>query len=318
MPIDPQRGLIEFAYYIAPDGLQYPLFGGSRVMLSWQDFGMRPLDYLTERGPFQHGETVRDYRFRSRTVTMQMFEGGRCRQDWYCHEGQLIDALRPNRSSTAQGGKLLLVLPDYTEREIGARITRGPSGDWNAEGSRLGADLQETMQFFCPDPFWNDVQPNLVEAVIDIDSSCLPVCLPTCLGANIINQTFDVMYCGTWDGDTLTILITGPIEAPIIANLTTGKQIKLNYTVAAGEAITIDIQPNQVTVTNNYGVNLIGAVNNLSDLVTFGLAARGDLTPTGLNQINMIGSGGVAGVTSIAVTYLTRHVSVFDPCLACE
>lgn len=317
MPVDPQRGLIEFAYYIAPDGFQYPLFGGSRVLLAWQDFGMPPIDYLTERGPFQHGETVRDYRFRSRTVTLSLFEGGRCRQDWYCHEGQLVDALRPNRSSTAQGGKLLVVLPDYTEREIGARIARGPGGNWNAQGDRLGADLAETMQFFCEDPFWNDVAPNLVEAVIDIDSSCLPVCLPTCLGANIINQTFDVLYCGTWDGDTLTILITGPIQAPIVRNLTTGKQIKLNYTVAVGEAITIDIQPNQVTVQNNYGVNLIGAVNNLSDLVTFGLAARGDLTATGLNRINMIGSGGLAGVTSIAMTYLTRHVSVFDPCLDC-
>lgn len=312
-----QQRLIEFAYYRSPDGVEYPLFGGQRVLLSWQNVGMPQWNYLTDRGPFQNGSTVRDYRADERVVTLREYERGSCREDWWCAEGELIDALRPNRSSTVQPGKLLFILPDHAEKETEAYILRGPGGDWDATGSRSPADLRESMQFLCPDPFWNDPDLITVNATLDIDDSCLKFCLPACLGSGIINETFDITYCGTWFGDTMTIEITGPISGPAVTALPANKTIQMLYSVASGEKVTIAITPNVVTLINNFGQRLKGTVANPGDLTEFVLWPRSDLTADGVNQIRVSGSGGVEGVTGFSISYLTRHVALFAPCIDC-
>ncbi|MCI0551432.1 MAG: exo-alpha-sialidase, partial [Anaerolineae bacterium] len=58
--------------YIGPDGQVYPLVTPhlpvGRFVMNFSGFGMPPFDYVTQRGPFQHGETVRDFFARPRIV----------------------------------------------------------------------------------------------------------------------------------------------------------------------------------------------------------------------------------------------------------
>ncbi len=169
----------------------------------------------------------------------------------------------------------------------------------------------------CDDPIWRLPSATTVTATIIIADSCIPICVPYCLGDDIIDESFNIQYCGTWDGDVLTIEITGPVVLPVITNVTTAKKIKLNYSVSAGEKVTIEIRPNIVTVKNNSDVNLIGVVDDISDLVTFALAPIGSQTSTGINNITMTGSGGVTGNTQISMTFDTRHISAFAPCVVC-
>jgi hypothetical protein len=306
--------IAEYVYYLTPDGQQYALFGRQRVLLRWENFGMPNIDYITEQGPFQHGETVRDFRLRPRFVTLELYESGCVREDWYCYEGRMINALRPNRHSQRYPGGLLLVLRDGTQRTIPAFINRGPDGSWDGTGTRPGSDLQETMQFYCPDPVWEDHVDYSVEAALGVSDSCLgSLCLPACIGSSIINEDFDIAYGGTWEGDKLSIAIVGPIANPTITNNTTGRQIRLSYEVSNGETVTIAVLPNRATVLNNSEQNLIGTVDNLSDLHNFNLAAEGDLTADGVNQINISGANGVQNISSIQVTYRTRFIGAFDP-----
>lgn len=312
----------EFVYYIAADGEEYLLFGGNRVLLSMSNTGRPEIDYLSDQGPFQHGVTVRDFRYQPRTVTLRLFEAGCERQDWHCHLAELLDTTRPNRSQAggvgSRPGKLLVVRPDYKEVETPARIMRGPAGDWNAQGSTRPADVNEVLQFLCETPFWNETAVRTEVSVLDVFDSCLSMCLPACLGGNIINETFDITYCGTWQGDVMTIALTGPLTTPTITNSVTGKQIRFGRAIAAGERVTITIAPGVVTAVNNFGQNVKGFVSNLSDLTTFNLIPASDLAPGGVNRINVSAAGGADGVSGFSITYLVRHESAFAPCVECS
>lgn len=315
-----QRRLVEFAYFITPDGIEYPLFGGQRSIMSWDGIGMPEPAYITDRGPFQHGETVRDFRLDRRIVSLELYERGCGRPDFWCIPGQLIDRLRPNRSSTAASGTLRIYRPINENRplqltgiEIGARILRGPNGSWVGDER----DYNRALRLLCEDPIWQDVSATEATFEPEVADSCLDYCLPQCVGSSVINDTTNITYCGTWNGDKITITITGPITGPTVTNSTTGKSIQLSYTVSAGETVTIDIQPDIVTVENNSGTNLIGTVTNVSDLVTFVLAAIGDLTSDGTNTIQVTGSGGTAGETAVTINYRQRFISAFPPCNDC-
>lgn len=308
------KQLVEFVSYITPDGVEYPIFGGRRSLLSWEGMGMPPVRYLEERGVFQNGVTVRDYRVDQRTITVQQFERGLCREDFYCSVGDLIEAIRPNRDNLARSGQLLVVLKNGAQRTIRARYYEGVQGNWGQE-SLLDSDMLESITFYCEEPFWDDVEKEIVDAgVVDV-GSCLPLCFPACIGTDVINTEIELVYNGTWDGDRLTIIISGPALSPTVTNLTTNQQISLNYNVAAGETILIEIDPqSQQIVSSVSGVLPVGIIDSVSDLVSFYLATRGNLTADGTNVMQITATGGIAGQTSVQIEYTIRHWSLFAPC----
>jgi hypothetical protein len=314
--MDNNKQLVEFVSFITPDGIEYPIFGGRRSLLSWEGMGMPPVRYLEERGVFQNGVTVRDYRVDQRTITVQQFERGLCRDDFYCSVGNLVEAIRPNRDSQRRAGELLVVLKNGAQRKIKARYYDGIRGDWG-QSSTLDSDMLESITFYCEEPFWDDVETQIVSAgVVDV-GACLAFCLPVCVGTDVINAEVKLVYTGTWDGDRLTILITGPANAPTVTNLTTGQQIKLNYNVSLGETILIEIDPQtQRIVSSINGVLPVGIIESVSDLVSFYLATRGNLTADGTNVMQITASGGVAGETSVEIEYTIRHWSLFAPCFS--
>ena len=181
----PNTTVIEHAYYIAPDSVatnavesaQYPLFGGHRVLLSWQDIGMAPINYLQDRGPFQHGVSVRDFRLNPRIVTIQLYDRGCERLDFWCNEAELIQKIRPNRSSLIEAGRLLLVRPDNAQIEIDARVLEGPTGNWDGTGGTVYADFREEIRFFCGDPVWRVPASASNTFTLTATAACLSSCL---------------------------------------------------------------------------------------------------------------------------------------------
>lgn len=322
MIFDNGTHLIEHAYYIAPDSTatngvesaQYPLFGGHRALLSWQDIGMAPINYLQDRGPFQNGVSVRDFRLNPRVITVELFDRGCQRLDFWCNEAELIQKIRPNRSSVVAAGKLLLIKPDNTEIEIDARLLEGPTGNWDGTGGTAYPDFREQLRFFCADPVWRLPSAAALTYSLVETAACLSSCLSMSLSSASFSETQTINYGGTWEGDQITITITGPLINPEIINDTTGESINLDYSVVAGETVTIAILPDIVTVENQNGINLIGTVSDLSNLVTFALATIGDLTSTGINSISVFGSGGLIGTSQVVFTFFTRHISAFAPC----
>lgn len=298
--------LLEHFYYISPDGEQYPVFGGRRALMSFAGLGMPTINYITDNGPFVHGERVRGYKLDSRIIDISLYESGCKRQTRWENIGEIIDTVRMNRGGV---GKILVVLPDWTEREIDAWILAGPGGNYQGDSGLLAFDINENLRFFAPYPIWRD--PNAVTETLTstVTESCLPMCLPICIGSATISSTIDITYPGTFESFP-TITITGPIGYPVIRNVTTGKEIALLYNVSAGEVVTIELSPGRGLVYNNYGANLIGVVNNPNDLAEFSIEPESLTVPGGVNEIYVAGSGGILGTTQIVIAYYVQYLGV--------
>jgi len=309
-----EKHIIEYCYYVTPDGREYDLFGGQKTLMSWSGIGMATTNYLTDRGVFQDGETIRDFRIEPRRIDFEMYQSGCSRDDWWGYVGDMVAKIRPNRGSDrSRHGQLFIYPSTGNAMKIGAAYIDGVRGDWDGLGNQTVTDLREQVSFFCSDPVFSLVEPFVIQEEIVIDASCLPFCLPACVGSETINSVYDVDYQGTYEGNRWTITISGPIVFPQITNQTTADTIALDYQVSAGETVTINKTPTQVTVTNNFGQNLIGTVTDLSDLVSWVFATEGELTSDGVNTIQISGVNGVAGQTAITIEYDERHISAFKP-----
>lgn len=316
----------ELDWYISPDGQSYQ-FDNARddILLAFQGYGMPGIEYIDQQGPFQHGKTLLDYRLQPRIIQLEHRREGCDRYDYWTNRGGLLNILRPNRQlpNSFELGKLRKILPGNVKRDIDVLVQQGPSfaarndgGDW--------LDFTDTIQFIAPDPTFYDPDEVTVVWTITVTgelffySVAFPndLFFPISFGTDVLSGSASLHYTGTWLAFP-TIVMTGPINQPIIENLTTGEKIQLVYYVAAGEVVTISLPFGNKTVTNNFGQNLIGNVSTDSDLATFHIAPEPEATwcgthprPCGVNSFSVSGGGGVAGVTTITMRYNTRFIGI--------
>lgn len=340
------QGGVEFTYYITPDGVQYALGGGARHALGWRGLGHLPPEYITSRGPFQDGLTIRGYRYGARVIDFDLWLGGDCRDDFWNHYARLADMLRPNRApvmaapvisgdglgfgrsapaavatGAASGpGRLLFVTSDGTEREIFAWIQSGPALEWDGRGNMRPSDTEQLLSWLCPVPwFRNPEQQSVVVTISPIEALVFyespdytdTLIFPFSFGEAVINVEETITYLGNYKAYP-TIEIRGPLASPSVRNETTGEEIALGYTVAAGETVTIDLDYNNQgikRVTNNAGEDLIGAVLNPNDLATFHLEVD-PVAEDGENVLSFSGAGAVSGQSAITVSYYEQYMGV--------
>jgi len=72
--------------------------GGRRIMESSRGFGLAPLHFLDQRGPYQDGSTPLDMRWDNRTIQIVINEFFANRTGYFDRRWWLVDLLRPNRS----------------------------------------------------------------------------------------------------------------------------------------------------------------------------------------------------------------------------
>lgn len=292
-------------YYNTPDNTKlYFFLGKERSIQNWSNFGMPDFVFIEDRGPNQHGTTVRDFRTQPRNITIEWF--GRNCNGKQCEYADVVNAIRPTHDT--EPGYLRVINQDTSLLEIPARIQSGPNGSWNISSGLTPLQVRDVVQFYCNDPFWREATQATVSAEVTVEDSCLDLCLPACLGTGLLSAEIEVCYNGTWYGDQITITITGPLDTPVITNETTGRTIELNYNVAANETITIAILPESATITSDINGDILGTVTNNSDLVFFTLA------PKQINTISFSGANGIEGSSTISMAYYVRYLSVYDPC----
>lgn len=293
-------------YYQVPDGSRFYFFENKkRVLQNWSNFAMPDISFIEDRGPNQHGSTVRDYRLQPRTITMKWF-GQNC-NGMQCEYADIVEAIRPTHDNYP--GYLRVINQDTSLLEIPARIQTNPSGNWNIDNGLRLTQVNDNVQFYCADPVWRDANLQSVSAEIEVDDSCLDLCLPACIGNGILSAEIEVCYNGTWRGDQITFTINGPLDTPTIYNSNNDQTIQLNYNIASNDTVTITILPESATVTSTINGNIIGTVTNISDLVFF------TLEPRQTNTIEFSGANGVEGTSAITMDYYIRYLSVYDPCV---
>ncbi len=307
----------ELTQYITPDGvvldLDVPAHVGKWVV-SQSGWGAPPIDYITQRGPFQDGATVKDF-FLSPRVLQLLIRANFCdRNGFWAGRSDLLNHLRPNRQVTptaAVPGRLRRILSTGQVRDLDVFITEGPRFEPQTAGSWDEWSYQEVLRFIAHNPVVYD--PAEVEAALTIvlDAELVfPITFPIEFGAGDIDSALNIDYVGTWDSFPV-ITLTGPIENPAISNDTTGEKIEFDTNVALGQIITIDLAYGAKTVIDDSGANLIGTLTSDSDLATWHIApsplAAGP--PAGRNVIRLTGRN-ATGATALVLTFNTRYFGI--------
>ena len=292
-----------------------------RILLSFTGMGMPDVNYITQSGPGQPGETILDFTLNPRYIQYVHARTGCSRQDYWDNRLNIGTLLSPARqlatAQTYKEGRLRVVLPNGTKRDINAVIDRGPI--FSARDPKRWSEYTfvETIRFRCPDPTWFNPDINEVEWETEIYDGLIfyeptnytdRLTFPTnaIFGADIISAGTSIIYNGTWFGYPI-IEIVGPISSPIIQNTTLNQKIALNYDVANGETVTIITEYGKKGVTNNFGDNLIGTLTNDSSLKFF--LAHDPWATDGINNLEGSGSGADEN-TKIKILYYTRYIMI--------
>lgn len=314
----PRPKLIEFDEYIAPDGLTYE-FNDSQVrfLMSFSGFGIPPIEYRTQRGPFQDGETLIDFVLRPRVIQLLHRRGADSRDDYWDIREDLINHIRINRQTVAgnrEQGVLRKRLSTGQVRDLNVLIESGPTfapRNLNAWDERA---FQEVLRFIAWDPtLFDPTGQSLVFTLTMADHLVFPVTIIDGAGEDMlfraasVNETNTITYVGTWQTFP-TIILTGPMQNPIIENQTTDETIELDYNLSADEIVTIDLAYGSKTVVNDLGTNLIGVVTAASDLATFHLAPDPE-APDGVNTIR-VQFGGASGAANVALQWIVRYIGI--------
>jgi hypothetical protein len=321
----------EFTQYIAPDGASYTFTAGDRFVLSDTGYGMPDIKYITQQGPFQHGETYLGYRLQPRAIQINLRVNGCSREAYWANRAELLNLLRPNRQSVGQfaPGKLRKILPDGSIRDLDVFIDKGPifeirdTGVWDEWG------FQETIRFIAPNPTFYDPTTQSVSASYTVSNSLElyngttgqsstglvfynPQYSTNVRGmvftAGLIETTVAAVNAGTWIVYP-NFTITGPTTGAQIYNLSTGEIIHVSYSLAAGRTIKISLPYGaKRAYILETGESIISNITSDSDLATFHLEASPGVSG-GSNSIRFFCSGASQGVTAISMDWNNRYIA---------
>jgi hypothetical protein len=146
-----------------------------------------PINYITQRGTFQHGETVKDYFLQPRTIQLLIDQSFCGREEQWDGRAALLNAIRPNRQLTATGvtpGTLRRILPDGSIRDLKAFISDGPAFDPDLGDGWQSYSFKEVLRFIAHDPVIYD--PTVQSYVEDFAEASHNLTIP-------INNIFDEM-----------------------------------------------------------------------------------------------------------------------------
>jgi (2Fe-2S) ferredoxin len=315
--------------YITPDGIQYPLVTPhvtGRFVMSMSGGGAAPIQYISQRGPNQDGETVRDFSLTPRVIQILERQQFKSRGTWWDGRADILNDLRPNRQATATAvvtGTFRIVTANGDVRDLNVFIQDGPRFEARNVDEWDEWAFEEVLRFIAHDPLWFDPTRVDFDLTFALDAALVfPITFDTAVptddiifGAGQVDVSVNLDYVGTW-ASLPTIVITGPLNNLIIDNVTTGETLALLRNIDPGRTVTIDLAFGQKTIVDDLGNNLLGSLSTDSDLGTWHIAptpeapqVAGQPRPTARNIIRLRGSA-PTGATSVQVRYFTRYFGI--------
>lgn len=294
--------VVEYDSFITADGEEYNFhtLGGknSRYELSDSGSGMPPIDYITQRGPYQHGETLKDWFLRPRVVQLVIRNNQCSRAEIYDAREQLLNILRPNRPG-GPIGTLRKRYPNLRTRDLDCAIEQGPRFEPRSARGWDEFSFTETLRFIAFNPIYYDPTVHADSFTLQVHDLIFPITFPILFGASYISGS--ITYSGNWIEYPM-LTVTGPADNFTISNTTTGELIGIVYPLASGQQIVIDLTYGVKSVTGPGGVNLMPYVSANSNLTTFHLEQ-------GVNALVLSGQG-FGAATQLSVNWKNRYIGV--------
>ena len=285
--------------YITPDNQEFMLSSPWYVM-SEDGLGMPPLEYITQRGPFQDGESVVSVWARPRTIQLMVRREACSRPEYWNLRTALINAMRPNRVSDRRTpGLLRKFMANGRTVEWLVYPSQGPGFPPGDQNSWDQFAIQDTIRFTAYDPIArNPIQQTFTFASSGVVGT-FPITFPYQFASFGSNST--IPYSGNWDAFP-TITLNGPLTSPLVRNLTTGEKIALNTSIASGRTVTVVLDYGNKSITLDDGTNLIGFASADSDIGSFHLQP-------GDNNMQIFATG-TSGISAVVLRWFDRVIGV--------
>lgn len=283
--------------YITPDG-QELAFIPPWYVIQEDGLGMPPLEFVTQRGPLQHGETVKEIWLRPRTIQILVRRGACNRREYQNLRDSMLDIFRPNRLPEVTPGVLRKYRANGTVREWLVYPSEGPSFPSHEPDKWDQWAVQDTLRFTAYDPVARDpTQHTQVYAATGGTASIFPITFPISFAS--FGSTSDINYAGTWLTYP-TIVINGPSTSTLIRNLTTNEELNLAYAIPSGRVVTITLDYGNKKVLLDDGTNLIGYMTTTSAIASFHLQP-------GVNSMQIYATG-TSTITSVILSWFDRFI----------
>jgi hypothetical protein len=213
--------------------------------------GVAPIDIATSANP-DGGSTIDAIRPTSRQIVWPFRIRGNTNPEFLATWRRMGQYLAMTRRFGP--GKLRLTREDGTAREIAAYYQSG----WEGEPGD-GAWLEDTctVSLLCPDPFWRDVTPTIIERETGTLVDYLDP-YPNIGSGQVLSEPTVLVNPGqadVWPEWT----ITGPMTSLTAVNNTRNQSFVLTYDLDDGEVITMSSRPIQIRGPGD--TNLISALN---------------------------------------------------------
>jgi hypothetical protein len=290
--------IVERLTYFTPDNVEFML-SSPWYVIQEDGFGMPPLEFVTQRGPFQHGEIVKSVWLRPRIIQLLVRREACSRSEYWDLRAALINTLRPNRTTDHTPGRLRKYLANGQVRELFAYPSEGPSFPSHDPNEWQQFSVQDTIRFTCYDPVARDPTVRSRAYISSGPIGLFPITFPYAIGS--FGASNPIVYSGNWDTFP-TIVINGPATGTMIKNLTTGEQISFSYSIPSGHSATFDLAYGRKTVTLDDGTNVVGYVTSDSDLGAFHLQS-------GSNDMQIFATG-TSAVSSVVLSWYDRYIGV--------
>lgn len=287
----------------------YNLSNGTLCYYVGQDgLGLVPPQRFRDSGPLQDGETDLGWRIPARVFSIFLDVPGDSATDIMSKRAELLRIFRPRTDP--------LTLTFTAPNCVGTRAIKADTTGGLQFASSQRQGFLERVQVTLSARNYTFYDPALVSVLFSLGAVTgaweIPWAIPWPIGSAMLDSNEAIVYAG--DAESYPVIyITGPITAPKIENLTTGKvlEFEAGITIAAGDVYTIDLSGSYKRVYKDGDVTdiRIHELTPESNLSTFALVPDEDGAATYINTIRVTGSG-VTSLTSVLLTYYNRFVGI--------
>lgn len=275
------------------------------ALIEIQGLAMPNMTRRTTKAPFQHGETFQSFVLEPRILQLILHLRGCSREELWEHRQVLQSIINPLLGEC----QFQIGLRDGTIYRLEQVLY---DGRFDATvGPRNEPTVQAVaVRMVAHDPVWYGATSRSITLTPDlIGELVFPIVFPIVFVWEETLEDSEIAAAdGTWNSYP-TIELYGPMSDPWIHNAATGEKLEMDYDVAVGELVTIDLTPGHKQVYNNLGEDdLVKYLTDDSDLATFHLAPH-PIATNGNNEIQARAHL-CTGDTQIVLSWYDRYIGI--------
>jgi hypothetical protein len=268
------------------------------------NFGMAPSHRITQRGPFQQGDSDIDFRLDPRIMSLPIVVPTSSIDEHFTYRNKLLDIFKPG-NDTSGLGVYFLNDGSQAQRFIDVKILSSLTLDTDSKDF----NIRGVIQLRADDPTWYDGNTlNEIPLTSPVLGTPTPYPKPyeVPYGSAGIGGITNVFYEGTWISYPV-LTAFGPLTDLTMTD-GLGHVISFDTPIPASTYISIDLKFGVKTVTDQDGVNRFDWLDINSDLINWALYPSPYVV--GGNNTISVSATGTDSNSSVVINWFTRYIGV--------